>query len=143
MDEVVQRFLIPKFNELNMNASGEWLESLETEARENVGVIRGRDYTEWLEHGRGPGGLPPISAIETWVNAKLGLYGTEATSAAWGIAKTIQAEGTSWYKKGGSDLLQVLSSPECIQFIQNEFRNSIKLEVETAFKREIKQIFSQ
>ena len=56
-------------------------------------IIRGRDYTEWLEHGRGPGGLPPISAIETWVNAKLGLYGTEATSAAWGIAKTIQAEG--------------------------------------------------
>ena len=141
MDSVVERFLIPKFNELGMSATGEWLESLQTEARENVGVIRVRDYTELLEHGRGPGGLPPISAIETWVNAKLGLYGTEATSGAWGIAKTIQAEGTSWYKKGGSDLLEVLSSKECIEFVQNEFRNAIKIEVETAFKREIKNIF--
>ena len=39
MDSVVERFLIPKFNELGMSATGEWLESLQTEARENVGVL--------------------------------------------------------------------------------------------------------
>ena len=141
MDAVVEQFLIPKFNELNMNASGEWLESLETEARDNVGVIRGRDYSEWLAKGRGPGGMPPVSQIELWVNHKLGLYGSEATSAAWGIAKTIQAEGTTWYKQGGTDLLEVLESPEVIAFIQEKYRGAIQLQVKIAFERNLKEIF--
>ena len=30
-------------------------------------------------------------------------------------------------------------SPECIDFVQNEFKEAIKVEVEIAFKREIKK----
>ena len=125
-----------------MSATGRWLSSLETEAREpNIGVIRGRDYTEYLAHGRGPGGMPPVSQIEKWVNAKLGLFGSEATSAAWGIAKTIQAEGTTWYKLGGTELIDILNSDEVITFIQNEYRELIKVQVQIAFQRDLKEIF--
>lgn len=142
MDTVVERFLIPKFNELGMNASGQWLESLETEARGNVGVIRGQDYSEYLARGRRPGAMPPVSQIERWVNAKLGLFGSEANSAAWGIAKTIAAEGTTWYQKGGSDLLEVLESQEVIDFITEEFRNAATAQVKIEFERSVKEIFA-
>ena len=141
MDTVVQRFLIPKFQELNMNATGQWLASLETEARGNVGVIRGQDYSEFLAKGRRPGGMPPVSAIQRWVEAKLGLYGAEATSAAWGIAKKIEQEGTSWYPEG-SDLLEVLESQEVIDYVTEEFRNAIRLQVEIEFKRDIEKMFA-
>ena len=141
MDTVVERFLIPKFNELGMNATGQWLDSLETEARENVGVIRGQDYSEFLARGRANGNMPPIEPLITWVGAKLGLYGAEATSAAWAIAKNIAAEGTTWYQKGGSDLLEVLESEEVVSFIQGEYRNLVAVAVKNEFERNIKEIF--
>jgi hypothetical protein len=124
-----------------MSATGQWLDSLETEARENVGVIRGQDYSEFLARGRANGNMPPIEPLVTWVNAKLGLYGAEATSAAWGIAKTIAAEGTTWYQKGGSDLLEVLESDEVIAFIQGEYRNLVQVSVKNSFERMAKEIF--
>jgi hypothetical protein len=142
MDTVVERFLIPKFNELGMNATGQWLDSLETEARDpNIGVIRGQDYSEFLARGRAGGNMPPIEPIERWVNAKLGLYGSEATSAAWGIAKNIAAEGTTWYQQGGSDLLEVLESDEVISFIQNEYRTLVTVAIKNEFERNVKEIF--
>ena len=106
--KVVDLFLIPRFNELNMNATGEWIASI--------------DYSEQLAKGRAGGSMPPISAMERWVNAKLGIYGKEANSIAWGIAKKIEKSGTSWYQKGGSDLIEVLSEPRTIQYIQDEMR---------------------
>ena len=124
-----------------MNATGNWLDSLETEARENVGVIRGQDYSEFLARGRANGNMPPVNALIPWVNAKLGLYGSEATSAAWGIAKKIAAEGTSWYQKGGSDLLEVLESDEVISFIQGEYKNLVRVEVVNSFERMTREIF--
>ena len=120
--KVVDLFLIPRFNELNMNATGEWVASIEIEVELGKSTIRGRDYSEQLAKGRAGGSMPPISAMERWVNAKLGIYGKEANSIAWGIAKKIEKSGTSWYQKGGSDLIEVLSEPRTIQYIQDEMR---------------------
>ena len=120
--KVVDLFLIPRFNELNMNATGEWIASIEIEVGTDTSTIRGRDYSEQLAQGRAGGSMPPISAMERWVNAKLGIYGKEANSIAWGIAKKIEKSGTSWYQKGGSDLIEVLSEPRTIQYIQDEMR---------------------
>lgn len=136
--EVIDRFLIPKFRSYQMNATGEWLRTIE--ARGNQ--IWGREYTEQLVYGRKGGTMPPVSAILEWVYAKFGLSGQQAESAAWAIATKIKQEGTTWYKKGGTDLLNVLESQEVINFMNteiqrvltNEVRNRLVSETKLAFK---------
>ena len=135
MDGVALKFLIPKFLELGMNASGEWVDSIETSAVNNVGKIRGRDYTEYLKNGRKPGKMPPIAAIEKWVQVKLGLRGKQAISAAFAIAKKIAKEGTDYYKQGGTELLAELESQECLDYIRKELTTLIVVQA----KGEIEQ----
>ncbi|MGL5233832.1 MAG: hypothetical protein ACRC8Z_03620 [Empedobacter falsenii] len=142
LQKVIDNFLIPRFRELDMNATGEWLSSLEVESGNDNGKIRGRDYSEYLTKGRRPGGLPPINQLVKWVNAKLGIYGQEATSAAWAISKKIQKEGTSWYKKGGSDLLEVLEEPKTIQFIQDELGAIATVKITEQLQRNAINAFS-
>lgn len=140
MDSVVERFLIPKFHELGMSATGNWLQSLETEARGNTGVIRGQDYSYYLVNGRRPGARPPIAPIEQWVNDKLGISGSQGLGIAFAVANKIAQEGTSWYEKGGSDLLEVLESEEVVNFIRNEYRNLVQIQVKAEIQRTIKTI---
>ncbi len=73
--------------------------------------------------------MPPIEPIITWAHIKLGLGYPEARSAAFGIAKKMEKEGTSWYRKGGSDLLEVLYSPEVIKFIQQELGRDVSVKL--------------
>mgnify|MGYP005994300079 CR=1 FL=1 len=154
MDTVVQRFLIPKFNELNMNASGEWLESLETEARENVGVIRGRDYSEWLAKGRGPNHDQSTEAIKAWVGWAGSTFMADWVRAKglslnpYAVAMNIAKDsvengggGTRYYKQGGTDLLEVLESDEVVQFLQDEYRKIIAVQVKIEFERNLKEVF--
>ena len=135
MNEVATRFLIPKFLELGMNASGEWIDSIETSATNNIGKIRGRDYTEYLKNGRKPGKMPPIAPLERWAQVKLGLRGKQALSAAFAIAKKIAAEGTEYHKQGGTELLDVLESQECLDYIRKELTTLIVVQA----KEEIEQ----
>ena len=141
IQKVIDNFLIPRFNELKMNASGEWLASLEIEIGNDDGKIRGRDYSEQLAQGRIPGKAPPIRHLEKWVNAKLGISGTEATSIAFAISKKIAKEGTSWYKKGGTDLIEVLSEPKTIQFMQEELIAIAQVRVAENLQRNAEQVF--
>lgn len=131
MDEVANRFLIPHFLELGMNATGEWVRSIETTASNNTGYIRGRDYSYYLVNGRKPGNRPPIAPLERWAQAKLGLSGQQATSAAFAIANKIAQEGTEYYKQGGTDLLEVLESPECIEYVRREFSQILVEDLKT------------
>lgn len=142
IQKVVDNFLIPRFNELGMNATGQWLESLEVVAKDGISAIRGRDYSEQLAKGRASGKMPPIAPIERWVNAKLGIQGKQANSIAWGIAKKIQKEGTSWYQKGGTNLIELLSEPAIIEFINKEIQQTLTIKVEEKLKREIQEIFN-
>jgi hypothetical protein len=142
LQKVIDNFLIHRFNKLGMNASGEWLANLQIEVSDDFGKIRGRDYSEQLAQGRKPGKAPPIRQLEKWVNAKLGVYGPEATSIAFAISKKIAKEGTTWYQKGGTDLIEVLSEPKTIQFIQEQLSAILTVRVAERLQRETQQAFS-
>lgn len=130
ISKVVDNYLIPKFHELNMNASGEWLGALSVKGvNQNRGEIWGKDYTKYLENGRAGGSMPPISALEKWVNDKFGIFGKEAKSRAWAVAKKIEKEGTRFYPQG-TDLIKVLSEPNCTAFIQNEMNIIYKIRLQ-------------
>lgn len=145
---VIDEFLIPKFKELNMNASGKWIASLETERRApNVGVIRGIDYSYYLVNGRGanqdqsPEGLRAWAVwagntfIKDWVQAK----GLTANPIA--VAMSIAKKGTTWKRKGGSDLLEVLESPEVQRYVAERFRMIITPRVAEEMMRNISEAF--
>lgn len=129
---VVNQFLIPKFNELGMKASGQWLDALSVKVVGNRGEIWGTDYTQYLVNGRANGKRPPISVLEKWVNDKFGVYGQEAKSMAFAIGNKIAKEGTEYYPQG-TDLLGVLESNECQQFINLKskeiYLKSVSLEI--------------
>ena len=139
LNRVVDEFLVPKFHELNMNASGKWLESLEVDADHNTGVIKGQDYTKYLVQGREPNADQDPAALRAWA-----VYYGKTVIADWARAKgitidpiaiayKIARDGTTWHQKGGSDLLEVLSSPDVIAFINRnvaEYANTaIRLEI--------------
>lgn len=138
-EDVIDEILIRKFNELGMNASGEWLRNLHLETTQNSAIIRGREYTEQLVHGRRPGSMPPVSALQEWARIKLGLSRQESISAGWAIAQKIKKDGTNWYQQGGTDLLEVLEKPETIQFIQNRISEKLNIKVKNYFIRELKK----
>lgn len=140
LTEVVNRFLIPRFRELGMNATGEWLDSLEVTTGENSGTIRGRDYSQQLALGRKPGKRPPIAPIEKWVNAKFGITGAQARSMAFAIATKIAKEGTTWHQKGGSDLIEVLESNEVREYIEGEMRGILQIELSERLVRQTQEI---
>lgn len=128
LEEVIEKFFKPKFIELGMNASGKWLNSLSVEYSENKGIIKGMDYTYYLANGRAPGNRPPIQPLVEWVGHKFGITGNEARSAAFAIATKIAREGTNYYPNG-TDLVEVLSSPEVISYINSQVSNSLEVSV--------------
>ena len=145
---VIDGFLIPKFKELNMNASGKWIASLETERRGiNTGVIRGIDYTYWLVNGRNankdqsPEALRKWAVwagntfIKDWVQAK----GLTANPIA--VAMSIAKKGTTWKRKGGSDLLEVLETPEVQRYVAERIRGIITPRVAEEMRRNITEAF--
>lgn len=142
LNKVIELFILPRFQELGMRATGEWEQNLSAEATGlNSGSIIGRQYTEQLVNGREPGKLPPISALEKWVTAKFGLTGKEATSMAWAVAKKIAKQGTSWYEKGGSNLMEVLEEPRTLQYIQEEVGGKFRLKIQEELIRNAEEIF--
>lgn len=116
MDEVVERFLIPRFNELKMNATGEWLANVGSEAEPNKGIIKGLDYTEELVKGQSPTTVP-LNDLTKWAKAKFRLNDRVAQVVAKRVQTKIKEKGTSWYEKGGSSLLEVLEEPTTLNYI--------------------------
>ena len=100
LKKVVELFLVPRFKELGMPATGEWEQNLEVVAESNSGKIRGRDYSQQLAFGRKPGKRPPVAPLQKWVMAKFGKGSKEALGIAYAISKKIETEGTTWYQKG-------------------------------------------
>lgn len=137
--EVINKFLIPKFLELGMDASGEWVSSLEARGFE----IWGRDYTQYLVEGRPPNNnqnpqdlrrwavWAGSTFIKDWVNNK----GISAPPIA--VAYKIAREGTKHYPKG-TDLLDVLSSSEVENFIANELGRLVVVKVQKEFIKNFK-----
>lgn len=58
---------------------------------------------------------PTIEDIRTWIEAK----GLDGVLDPYAVLATIQTEGTTWDRKGGSTKLQAILNPENIQRIMN------------------------
>lgn len=141
MQGVIDLFLKPKFISLGMNATGQWLNSLEARSNNGIGEIWGMDYTYWLANGRKPGTAPPVSALMPWVTAKFGVGGNEARSIAFAVAAKIKKEGTDYYPEG-TDLLEVLNSNEVRQYVSTEIASFISAEINKILIKKIKDDFS-
>lgn len=138
---VIDNFLNPKFIELGMNASGQWLNTLEPRVNQGNGEIWGMDYTYWLANGRKPGKRPPVSVLIPWVNAKFGIGGKEAVSIAWAVAKKIENEGTEYYPQG-TDLLEILHSPEVINYIYSQLQEGFTVEINKILIKQLHDNFT-
>lgn len=136
LDKAIE-VLIAKYDELGMRASGKWARELEPISQTNRGVIRGMAYTEQLVQGRAPGNRPPISPLEDWVKAKFGLSGKQATSTAFAVANKIAKEGTTWYPDG-SDLLEVLESPEVTQAFYDIIGDYLRVQITEELTRTLR-----
>lgn len=58
---------------------------------------------------------PTIEDIRTWIDAK----GLDGILDPYAVLATIQTEGTTWDRKGGSTQLQAVLNPENVQRIMN------------------------
>jgi len=141
MNGVIDLFLKPKFISLGMNATGQWLNSLEARVNNGNGEIWGIDYTYWLANGRKPGKAPPIAPLITWVNAKFGIGGNEARGIAFAVAQKIKKEGTEYYPDG-TDLLQVLNSKEVLDYIYSQLQEGITVEINKILIKQLHDNFS-
>lgn len=148
--EVVNIFLIPKFMELGMNATGNWRESVEVKVQGNSGEIYAPKYTEQLVWGRRPNQDQSPEAIRRWA---YGMANFNDEFKAWlrargledygiQIAYRIAENGTSWYQKGGSDLLEVLQTQEVADYISNRIGSYVFKSVELDLIRETEKVFA-
>lgn len=80
----------------NYIATGNLFRSLSAETVTQPGrvvnTITGSEYWPFVDKGRGPGGMPPIAAIQRWQAAK---GGNVARASAYAIARTIAQRGTA------------------------------------------------
>lgn len=132
--------LIEKHKELGMEATGEWIRSLEPVADDNKGIILGAPYTEQLVLGREPGRRPPVAPLEEWVKAKFGITGSQAKSAAFAIATKIGNEGTTWYKQGGSDLLEILEDAKVVDNFYAEIGSYLTAVIADNLRRDLNEL---
>lgn len=139
LSEIVEKFLIPRFKDLGMNASGQWIDSLSVEYDGKNGIIKGQDYTKYLVEGRPGGTMPPINVLIDWVQNKLGLSGQEAVNVAWAVGMKIKREGTDYYPNG-TDLLEVLQSPEVTTYFNARVSGYLIEEIKLTFNRELKKL---
>lgn len=111
--------LIAKHKELGMEASGDFIRSLEV-VQDGLSIkLIGNKYAEQLEYGRRPSAkMPPIEAIIKWVQDK-GIESEirKATGIAWAIAKKIQKQGWKRERHGGVELVSQVITPKRMQSI--------------------------
>lgn len=135
--DVINLFLIPKFRELGMPASGEWEQNVHARGNE----IWGRDYTEYLVLGRGPNQDQSPEALKRWVGwagstiLKDWVQAKGLNINPYAVAYKIAREGTDYYPEG-TDLLEVLYSFEVTNYIAQEVGRFIVTHFQTEFKRE-------
>lgn len=141
MQGVIDLFLIPKFLSLGMDATHNWINSLEAKAVNGNGEIWGQDYTYWLVNGRKGGTAPPISALLPWVTAKFGIGGNEAKGIAFAVATKIKNEGTNYYPEG-TDLLEILRSPEVSAYVTEQIQTWFTIEISKVLKKQLDDNFA-
>lgn len=154
MQWTVDNILIPHFNTLgyqgqSLNATGEWLRELNVRAEGQSGVINGRKYTEQLVWGRKPNEDQSHQAKAKWA---YGMANFNETFKKWlqvrglvdygmQVAYKIADEGTEIYKQGGTDLLEILQTPENIKRITEHLQAQYTPKVTAYLERQIQEAF--
>lgn len=144
LTKAIDTLYIPHFMQLGMNASGQWKNTVEARGYE----IWGQDYTEYLANGRGANHDQSPEAIQAWVGwaarswvpqwlKDKGLTHLNPYAVAQNIART----GTTWKKKGGSDLLTFLNSDTFIGFLREELKDILSHQVANELFLEAKLAF--
>lgn len=119
--------LIDSHNRLGMKATGDWVASLEYTVDGTTSKILGNHYTEQLIQGREPGRRPPIDPLQRWAQAKFGVGEKEARGIAFAVSKKIADSGTTWYEKGGSDLLEAVFTQENLDKVRDGVADVVRL----------------
>lgn len=147
MQEVIDRYLIPKFNELGMNATGNWIESLEARAVDGNGEIWGMDYTYWLNNGRGKNkdqSEEGINHFTKWAGYYIFKPWAESKGILinpYAVARKIAKEGTE-VRPERRDFLNILSSKEVIDYVNSQIGNYLSANVQIQIVRDLKEVFS-
>lgn len=145
--ETLKAELIQKYEELGLKASGNWGQSLEVNVSGTIngikGVIKADHYTPYIQHGRANGKMPPLKAIEEWINNK-GLKPLEnnikISSLAFLIARKIAREGTKRFQQGGKpEFIDAVITPQRI----HQIAEKVGYEYMLVFTAEIINIFEQ
>ena len=91
--------------------------AIDTTSKNPTVILHTPAYTQFLLYGRGPGRMPPLAPIESWMKAK-GLEGS-----AWAIRKHIAEFGTP----GNNFLSPVLGQVKenIVKKIQTSISNAI------------------
>ena len=147
MQEVIDKFLKPRFIELGMNASGSWLAALEARVNNGVGEIWGRDYTYWLNNGRGPNHDQSTEAINRWA----AWYGPNVMKP-WAqskglvfdnyflLARSIALNGTK-KRPERRNFVDLLEGKEVKDYIYSRIRIGVTAQVNKDLNIKIREIF--
>lgn len=141
LDDVIRLFLVPRFEELGMNATGQWRDNVEAKGSS----IYGRDYTVQLVNGRRPNADQDPNAIRKWA---YGMANFNPEFIAWlsarglkeygvQIAYKIGEQGTQYYRDGGTTLLDVLNEQKTIDYIAEQVGLIITKEMQKQIEKQL------
>lgn len=144
--EVIDKFVIPAYNDKGHNASGELLASFRSRAEGNKGIISGASQAQYLIFGRRPNKDQSPEAINQWVRwaipaiiqpwmATKGLSGS-----AFPIAYTIATEGTRQHRKGLESFLAVLDSQEVRDYVIDRVKGMLTLSVKQILRDKLLEL---
>lgn len=111
--EEIKSDLLYLLDSENRNATGRARKSLNVVVENLKGGIEGTDYMLYTLKGRGPGRMPPLSAIIDWCNVR-GL----PRGVAWVIAKRIAEFGTKLYQQKVNYIDLVLDQKRIDTFVE-------------------------
>jgi hypothetical protein len=141
-DEAVQTVIIDKLRRLivenDMVATRALLNSVRFEKNESFGLLSydiiALDYIVGLDEGIAPGEepLPNISDIEKWIAAK------NLDLNPYAVRNSIIAQGTTWFRIGGSHIVTDTINPEAfaqiVELAKPELQDKIIKEWQLLFK---------
>ncbi len=140
--EAVQLVIIDKLKQLivdnDMVATRALLNSVRYEENTSLGQLSydiiALDYIVGLDEGVAPGDtpVPDIAELEKWIAAK----GLDLNPYA--VRNSITANGTTWYRQGGShivtDTINSEAFAQIIELSKDDIQNKIKREWQLLFK---------
>lgn len=113
--KLILQDLIQHHKALGMEASGNWIKSLDVQAKNDSVVMKGVEYTNQLINGTPPGTWVPKENMMKWIKDKNIQSDLKPSILAYLISRKIFEEGTRYFKQKGTDLIDKIFTPERIQ----------------------------